>query len=333
MKKLAVVIPYFQREPGLLRRAVESILAQDIGPDVLVDICIADDQSPSPPEQEIEGLSRAGFQIRVLKRPNGGPAKARNTALEAAGDVDFIAFLDSDDWWEPDHLSTALGALQRGAGFYFGNNHAEPAKTWFQSIRNGKNLIANATPDGAGCHRIANDVLLSLFLADCVAHTSSVVFDARQAPGMRFDASQSHGGEDYLFWLDVVRLTENSAFCTTPKAHRGRGIDLCRSAYDWSNPFCARRLYFDLVFRKKLIRDYCQTDAQRREMADLAGEIRRELLQVLARNTIVHFQPSAAVWWKLLLTDPAFFAFLPHNAIGIVARKLVGPRKAALQAD
>ncbi|MFN4025143.1 MAG: glycosyltransferase family 2 protein [Hyphomonas sp.] len=333
MKNLAVVIPYFQRDPGLLRRAVESILSQDVGPDVTVEVLIADDESPTPPEQEIEGLSRPGFEVRILKRPNGGPAKARNTALEAAQDPDYVAFLDSDDWWEPDHLSTALGALQRGAGFYFANNHSEPGKTWFQSIRNGKELIAKATPDGKGCHTMANDVFLSLFLADCVAHTSSVVFDARQAPGMRFDDAQSHGGEDYLFWLDVVRLTRNSAFSATPKAHRGRGIDLCRSAYDWSNPFCARRLYLDLVFRKKLIREYCQTESQRQQMAELAGEIRRELLQVLARNTFAHFQTSAPIWWKLILNDPVFFAYLPHNAIGVVARKLAGPRKASLQTD
>lgn len=333
MKKIAVVIPYFQREPGLLRRAVESILAQDVGPDILVDVLISDDESPCRPEEEIGGLSRSGFSIQILKRRNGGPAKARNTALESAGEADYIAFLDSDDWWEPNHLSVALEALQTGAAFYFSNNYSAPDETWFQSVRNGKDLTSNATPRDRGVYEIDNDTLLSLFLVDCVAHTSTVVFDAGQVPGMRFDDTQSHGGEDYLFWLDVVKRSKTSVFCVIPKAHRGRGIDLCRSAYDWASPFSARRLYLDLLFRKKLIRNYCQNNSQRRIMAKMAGEIRRELLQVLARNSYVQFRTSAPIWWKLLLTDPEFFAYLPQNAAGAVFRKLVRQKRPEIQPD
>jgi succinoglycan biosynthesis protein ExoW len=321
---IAVIIPYFQREPGLLRRAVESIIEQDVGPDLLLDVLIADDGSPSPPEQDIEGLGRAGVSLRIIKRPNGGPAKARNTALENAGDADYIAFLDSDDWWEPDHLSTAIGALKRGAAFYFANNHSEAGVTWFQSIRNGNELLSSATLGNDGCHEIANDVLLSLLLDDCVAHTSSVVFDAGLVPGMRFDDSQTHGGEDHIFWLDVITRSQKSAFSADPKVYRGRGIDLCRSAMDWSHPLCARRLYFDLMVRKKMIRCYCQTSSQRRIMVEMAGEIRRELLQVLARNSVVHYRTSIPIWWKLLKTDGFFFLYLPHNAVGTVARKLFG---------
>ena len=148
MKSVGVIIPYYQRKPGLLRGALNSIYAQSLPGDVTVDVFIADDESPNPPEAEIEGLSRPGFQIHIVKRPNGGPARARNTGLDAARDVDVIAFLDSDDSWAPDHLATGLAALWRGAQFFFSNNFYEGDRTWFEGFTSLDRLLADGTDDG-----------------------------------------------------------------------------------------------------------------------------------------------------------------------------------------
>ncbi len=57
--------------------------------------------------QELAGLDR---RIRVLRQANSGIAAARNAAMEVARG-EFVAFLDSDDLWEPDFLSVLLDAL------------------------------------------------------------------------------------------------------------------------------------------------------------------------------------------------------------------------------
>lgn len=96
MSKIAVVIPYFQRDAGILRKALHSIMNQDLQAEVSVDVIVVDDASPMAPGGDLEGLVwPQGRAVRVIKQPNGGPANARNRGLaEVTPDTDMVAFLD-----------------------------------------------------------------------------------------------------------------------------------------------------------------------------------------------------------------------------------------------
>jgi glycosyl transferase family 2 len=48
--------------------------------------------------------------VRLLAEPGAGPARARNVALACARG-ELVAFLDSDNWWLPDHLAVAAEVL------------------------------------------------------------------------------------------------------------------------------------------------------------------------------------------------------------------------------
>src|SRR5262245_54952947 len=81
MTKLAVIVPYYQTAPGLLRRAVNSVLTQIDTSNT--EIVIIDDTSPSPVMPEIEGLFQNQIcKVTILHRTNGGPGAARNTGLD-----------------------------------------------------------------------------------------------------------------------------------------------------------------------------------------------------------------------------------------------------------
>src|SRR5271168_5351830 len=121
MPHIAVIIPYYQRSQGILRRALESILAQKLPPDVAVHVIVVDDGSPAPATPEAEGLSFISpFCLTVVRKPNVGVAAARDEGLQRADDsTDYITFLDSDDAWEPEHIAQAVTALGRGYDYYF----------------------------------------------------------------------------------------------------------------------------------------------------------------------------------------------------------------------
>src|SRR5215468_936299 len=114
--RIGVVIPYYQREAGLLRRALRSVAAQDHPP---VQVIVVDDGSPRPAAEEITPeLQEAVPGLMVILQANHGIAAARNAALDAlTGDVSAVALLDSDDYWEPSHLRHAAAALSLGADF------------------------------------------------------------------------------------------------------------------------------------------------------------------------------------------------------------------------
>jgi glycosyltransferase involved in cell wall biosynthesis len=105
---VSVVIPTFNREPRMLGAAVESVLAQDVP---ALEVIVVDDGSAVSAAQVVE---KYGEPVRFHEKQNGGIASARNAGV-ALCRGDLLAFLDSDDLWEPDKLPRQIEAL-RSAG-------------------------------------------------------------------------------------------------------------------------------------------------------------------------------------------------------------------------
>lgn len=101
--RTSVVIPAFNRR-GLLEQALESVRRQTLPPDEIV---VVDDGSTDGTAEWLQTQP----DVRTIRQPNAGAAKARNTGVrEAAGD--WIAFLDSDDLWDPRKLDLQRRALE-----------------------------------------------------------------------------------------------------------------------------------------------------------------------------------------------------------------------------
>jgi glycosyltransferase involved in cell wall biosynthesis len=98
---ISVVIPAFNRA-SLIPEALSSVRAQTRTP---LETIVVDDAST---DSTADIAERAGARVIRLPR-NRGTAAARNEGIRAAiGEA--IAWLDSDDYWEPHHLET-VGAL------------------------------------------------------------------------------------------------------------------------------------------------------------------------------------------------------------------------------
>jgi glycosyltransferase involved in cell wall biosynthesis len=97
---VSVIIPTFNRG-WILKEAVDSVLAQDYKGFELI---VVDDGST---DNTSEILASYGNDIRVLFQENKGVSASRNRGIaETSGQ--FIAFLDSDDLWLPQKLSTQV---------------------------------------------------------------------------------------------------------------------------------------------------------------------------------------------------------------------------------
>lgn len=96
---VAVVIPVANR-PEMLARALRSVQAQTVRADQVV---VVDDASVD----ETPDVARS-FGVQLVQRSvSTGSGAARNTGI-AAVSADWVAFLDSDDEWLPDHLERLL---------------------------------------------------------------------------------------------------------------------------------------------------------------------------------------------------------------------------------
>lgn len=87
---------------------VESILAQTFADFELI---LVEDGSPNGCGELCDELAKADGRIRVVHKPNGGPASAANAGLDAARGR-YISYVDSDDLLEPDFLETLYNMAQ-----------------------------------------------------------------------------------------------------------------------------------------------------------------------------------------------------------------------------
>ena len=106
----ATVIVAAWRAEDTLARSVHSALAQETCP---LEVIVVDDASPDGTARIARDLMREDPRVRVLGlERNGGPAAARNAAIEAARG-DWLVILDSDDQMRPDRLSRMIAFAER----------------------------------------------------------------------------------------------------------------------------------------------------------------------------------------------------------------------------
>lgn len=103
---VSIIMPVWNREE-LVVEAIKSAQAQTFESWELI---ITDDGSTDDTVRVIEGIIQNDSRIKLLQPGHGGVCKARNSSIaEAQGE--WIAFLDSDNTWQPDYLQTMLASL------------------------------------------------------------------------------------------------------------------------------------------------------------------------------------------------------------------------------
>ena len=104
---ISIIVPVYKVEP-YLRQCVESILAQTYRD---IEVLLIDDGSPDRCGEICDEYGRQDARVRVFHTENRGLSTARNLGLrEAKGE--YIGFVDSDDWIEPDMYEVLLRRMQ-----------------------------------------------------------------------------------------------------------------------------------------------------------------------------------------------------------------------------
>lgn len=99
LPRVSVIVPVYKVEK-YLPECIESVLAQTFTDFELI---LVDDGSPDNSGKICDDYAARDSRIRVFHKENGGVSSARNLGIKNAR-ADYIAFLDSDDWWKPEFL-------------------------------------------------------------------------------------------------------------------------------------------------------------------------------------------------------------------------------------
>ena len=189
---VSVVIPTYNRARDL-ERALASVRAQTF-PDW--EALVVDNHSTDDTDAVIAKL--ADPRITLHKIHNRGVIAASRNLGIARARGEFVAFLDSDDWWMPEKLDASVAALRLGADIVYHDLFSvkRAGQKWFWRR--------------ARTRRMTSPVFNDLVEKGNGLATSGVVIRTtlmREIGGFTEDAAMV-AMEDYDAWIRASRLTE-----------------------------------------------------------------------------------------------------------------------------
>lgn len=323
--KVAVVIPYFQRQPGLLQACVRSVLAQQGVPPCRV--IVVDDGSPLPAQQELAELLQAQATVRVVLQANAGPGAARNRGLDLVEpSTEIVAFLDSDDCWQPHFLADALTAFrQPECDLFFANSSRygadKPRFEW--ESRSGRQLRADehdVLDRARGLHLFSGDFFDFAIHRSGIISTSTLAYRFARLPQLRF-STQLFNGQDRYFKLQLSQAARRAAFGTRISATEGQGVNIFDSS-QWGSEKGLTLLLSYIRLAKLILSQLALSAPQRRFVQRQLSATRRNFALTAVHLWRKQGRLPAQLWRKTWATDPATaWLFVPH-LLAAAARKL-----------
>lgn len=195
--RVTIVTPAW-RAARFVGDTIRSVQAQDYRD---WEMFVVDDCSPDDTAAVVESFAAADARVHLIRQAqNGGPAAARNAAIEAATGR-YLAFLDSDDLWLPGKLSRQLAFMRSRRAVLsftefrrFGEGGGEPGKRM-------------TVPD---------TISYGQLLCNTAVATSTVIVDRSLAGEFRMKKTYY---DDFSAWLEILK-----------RGHLGHGLreDLMR---------------------------------------------------------------------------------------------------------
>lgn len=235
---VTVVVPFYNRA-AYAARLLASIMGQTYAPSEVLFV----DNGSSPDEVEalheiIDAWRSESIAVRYIACERTGNANfARNLGMQSAT-TRYVAFLDSDDWWEPEHLSNSISSIESTgkAGVYSG------------SLIHSNGVYANESVDVA---TLASPFHLLFSSQGWSAQTSTYVVDMSKVGNFLWDERLKRH-QDFDFFLTIAFSTSGWAFNSKPSGHlerndagNGRNFDfksMIRFLHKWRGQFPAECL-------------------------------------------------------------------------------------------
>ena len=193
---ITVGIPNYNNAK-FIARALDSVIKQTYSD---LEIIVVDNNSTDNTDNVLSSFDDP--RISVIKVNNGGSiAISRNIILDKA-QGDWIAFLDSDDWWDLNKLNECSKCFREGIDLIY-----HDLKVVFEN--NGKALGKSIKS-----RKLRKPVFQDLLINGNTIATSSVVVRSsmlRRVNGMN-ESKDMFGIEDFNAWLKISQITDGFKF-------------------------------------------------------------------------------------------------------------------------
>jgi len=200
--KISIIVPVYKVEQ-YIHKCIDSILMQNFENFELI---LVDDGSPDICGEICDRYADKDKRIKVIHKENGGLSSARNAGLEIAKG-DYIGFVDSDDWIEPDMYELLYGMCAE--------HRCDVAICSSQIHYSNKIVISSNHPFIIHDRNTAMKTMLEGKLYDEVVWTK--LFKRNLLEDIKFPVGMSY--EDTAFTYKVIHKCKKVCFIGEPKYH------------------------------------------------------------------------------------------------------------------
>lgn len=139
MELVSIIIPIYNSE-RYLKRCLDSVLAQTF---TEWELLLVNDGSTDGSEAICLEYAASDDRIQYFVKDNGGPSAARNYGLRRASG-DWLMFVDSDDFCEPELLEEAYQAARQSQADMTVFGYLEIHDTWTGQFHYGRDAVIDS---------------------------------------------------------------------------------------------------------------------------------------------------------------------------------------------
>jgi len=190
-KLVSIVIPTYNHA-AFLRRAIQSVIDQTYKN---WEILIVDNHSTDNTDEIIASFQHPAIKAYKINN-NGVIAASRNKGLTLATG-EYIAFLDSDDWWLPKKLEVSIMHLEKGNDVVY--HDLWEVKSDDQTKRH-----------KLSSRKLKRPVFKDLLIKGNALYNSSVVLKSHilKTGSLLDENKEIIASEDYDFWIRLAFITD-----------------------------------------------------------------------------------------------------------------------------
>jgi len=279
---VSIIIPAYMAA-GRIRTTLDSTFAQTY-PNI--EVVLVNDGSPDTEALE-EAIRGYGDRLIYVRQENRGPSGARNTAVRTARGK-YIACLDSDDVYLPDHIARQVELLERdGLVLTYSDSY----------------IFRDGVPSGRAFEREPQHPPVTfekLLKEECCVMTSAVVASRQAMIDAGLFDERFRRCEDFDLWLRMAFRGCRFDF------HRGVGIEHRLLTGGLSSDLQLLKQARIEIYKKTL--ETLALSADQRELikeliAMTQGKIQRELMRKYLREKRYQEAAAAAEQASVLLQD------------------------------
>lgn len=185
---VSVIIPTFNR-PAFLSEALKSVANQTIKD--RIEVIVVNDAGD--PVDDVVDKFDGDVRMRLINQEkNSGPSQSRNAALDIA-EGEYVAFLDDDDVYAPNHLESTVPLLRAGADFVYVNTPVARNRVTGSTTSSAEAWVHFDFPNDRGLLEVGNHI-----------PPVALVCRSPRSVGAYFDNSLQ-GLEDWDMWWRLIR--------------------------------------------------------------------------------------------------------------------------------